>query len=197
MYKLNEQNLQYIKQHYNNVGVVYLLEFNGKFYVGSTRNLKRRISEYSNEARLRRELIKGESKIHRAILKHGIHNFTLTILVRDLVTKEELINAESRAMLKYQPTYNLLKVAYSSLGHKLSPETKQKMSAAKLGIVSNSKGIGRTDVSRELIKINNAKSVKVACFTRDGKLYEHFGSFSDASKVTGISRFRIARNLGK
>lgn len=79
MYELNRENLKYIQEHYHNVGVVYVLEYNGKRYVGSTRNLKRRITEYSNVARLQRELLKGESKIHRAILKHGLANFTLTI----------------------------------------------------------------------------------------------------------------------
>lgn len=113
------------------------------------------------------------------------------------MTKEDLLTAENNAMLEFNPEYNLLKVAYSSLGHKLSPATKLKMSEAKLGLPSARKGSTHTEMARLSIKSNNAKSVKVACFDKNGNLYNYFDSISDAAADTGISRFRIARNLGR
>ena len=53
---------------------------NGKSYVGSSANLRRRIQEYLNHKRSLRELARGESMVYKALLKYGYINFTLEIL---------------------------------------------------------------------------------------------------------------------
>ena len=44
---------------------------NGKTYVGSSSDLRRRFMEYINPDRLKRELNRGESIIYKALIKYG------------------------------------------------------------------------------------------------------------------------------
>ena len=65
----------------NKVGVYQLVNLiNGKTYVGSSVNLKRRLIEYLNPLYINRNLAKGNSKILNALLKYGFINFGIRIL---------------------------------------------------------------------------------------------------------------------
>jgi hypothetical protein len=78
--------------------------------------------------------------IARALLKYGYSNFKLEIL--EYCSPEDVIKREEYYLKIFEPYYNILKIAGSSLGYTHSQETKDKMSAAKKG--ENHPCLGRT-----------------------------------------------------
>lgn len=78
-------------------------KLNGKKYVGSSVNLKRRLLEYYNVNRLLNE---SSMPINVALLKYGYHNFSLTIL--EICDVDNLMSREKYFFEKYSPKYNIL-----------------------------------------------------------------------------------------
>lgn len=76
---------------------------NGKKYVGSSVNLRRRLLEYYNVNRLLNE---NSMPINVALLKYGYHNFSLTIL--ETCDVENLMSREKHFFDVYSPEYNIL-----------------------------------------------------------------------------------------
>jgi group I intron endonuclease len=76
---------------------------NGKKYVGSSVNLRRRLLEYYNVNRLLNE---KSMPINVALLKYGYHNFSLTIL--EICDVNNLMSREKHFFGKYNPEYNIL-----------------------------------------------------------------------------------------
>jgi hypothetical protein len=110
-----EQKQRLFKDNKTKSGVYcWTNKMNGKKYIGSSINLRRRIYDYYSL----KKLIKSNVIISRALLKYSFENFQLEILEYcepDLCTKREqyyfnLMN----------PTYNILKIAYSLKGFKHS-----------------------------------------------------------------------------
>nr|YP_010727756.1 homing endonuclease [Leptographium wingfieldii]WDZ67393.1 homing endonuclease [Leptographium wingfieldii] len=77
---------------------------NGKKYVGSSVDLKRRLLEYYNVNRLLNET---SMPICTALLKYGYKNFSLTIL--EFCDIENLMSKEKHFFDVYSPEYNILK----------------------------------------------------------------------------------------
>ena len=100
----------------------------GKSYIGSSMDFKRFNTYYSEDA-MRKELSKGRSYIYSALLKDGIHNFSLDIL--EYCEIKVLIEREQYYFDLLKPEYNILKVAKSRLGCKHSEATKAKMSVSQ------------------------------------------------------------------
>jgi hypothetical protein len=65
-------------------------KINGKIYIGSSQNISKRFSQYSNPNYLERNT---SMPICRALLKHGYENFDFSIIeyceVQDLMDREE------------------------------------------------------------------------------------------------------------
>src|SRR6266566_7481515 len=65
-------------------------KINGKIYIGSSQNIRRRVSQYSNPNQLERTT---SMPICRALLKHGYSNFSLGILEycqpSDVISREQ------------------------------------------------------------------------------------------------------------
>jgi hypothetical protein len=104
--------------------------YNGKFYIGSSYNLRTRIQSYFNENVLNRQ--KKKSIISLALLKYGYHSFDLAIL--EYCKKEYLITREQYYINIFKPEYNILKDARSRLGVSHTAETKAKIKAGNIGI---------------------------------------------------------------
>ena len=121
---------------------------NGKSYVGSSSDLRRRFLEYLNSKRLKRELDRGESIIYKALLKYGYLSFEFYILdivkldplLTDKQQNDVLKSLEQKYIDEIKPDYNILTFAGSNRGHILSFETRSKMSIAKKGLPSHRKG---------------------------------------------------------
>ena len=77
---------------------------NGKKYVGSSVDLRRRLLEYYNVNRMLNE---KSMPINVALLKYGYTNFSLTIL--EICDKDSLMSREKHFFEVYSPEYNILK----------------------------------------------------------------------------------------
>lgn len=112
---------------------IYLLHnlVNGKQYVGSTIDFKRRLYSYYSPSKL----IDGRY-ISNSILKYG-HNY-FAVLILELVesndhTKTNLLNREQYYIDLLKPILNLNPIAGSSLGFKHSDETKALLTSLRTG----------------------------------------------------------------
>lgn len=101
---------------------------NGKTYIGSSINLGPRLQQYYGKSL---ENNQKTSLIYRAILKHGHKNFILEIL--EYCGKNDNIEREQYYLNLLKPSYNILEVAGSPLGRKLSLEVRIQMAKSKLG----------------------------------------------------------------
>jgi group I intron endonuclease len=107
---------------------------NGKFYIGSAKNLRNRWKRH------RWELNKGQhhsSHLQRAWNKHGKENFTFIVL-EEVAREEDLIPAEQKWLDQTRSYdreigYNTNPTAGSWLGTKHTDEAKKRMSAARKG----------------------------------------------------------------
>lgn len=106
---------------------------NGKTYIGSSVNLKRRLNCHQVLLSTNRH---PNQKLQRSWNKHGSENFVIEVLEYLQPTKEILLAREQHwiELLDVVATgYNILPTAGSSLGTKLSEETRAKMRAAAVG----------------------------------------------------------------
>lgn len=71
-------------------------------------------------------MLKQTSIIYRALLKYGYKNFRLDILEYCL-SKDEIINKEQYYIYKLKPSYNICKIAGSSLGRLASKVTRSRL----------------------------------------------------------------------
>ena len=83
-------------------------KLNGKKYVGSSVNLRRRLLEYYNVNRLMNE---KSMPIYSSLLKHGYHEFSLTIL--EFCDINSLVSREKHFFDVHTPEYNILKTSCS------------------------------------------------------------------------------------
>ena len=110
-------------------GVIYLLTSpSGKQYVGQSWNYEKRMWQYrSGKGR-------GQTVLHRAVIKHGWDNFTSEILERGIETQEALDAAEDAFIMSLNTMsphgYNLKR---GGMGGKHNVESITKMSAMKRG----------------------------------------------------------------
>lgn len=199
---IDTQKLQILNDLKNKAGIYQLTnKTNGKSYIGSSIDLRVRFYSYFNFSHISR-LDKGNSLIHKALLKYGYSNFSLTILEfvdlngltpRSKVFRQILLEREQHYLDSKKPEYNILEVAGSSLGFKLSEETRLKMSVSKKGLPSHRKGEKHTESSKSVMKLNNGMNKPIYMFSKDKVLLKKFYSISNAAESTGIYRTRISR----
>ena len=90
---------------------------NGKFYIGSAVDLKKRWGRHVSNLNLN---INKSKKLQAAWNKYGQARFVFTVV--EYCKKEILIEREQHYIDTLNPEYNILQVAGSSLGFKQSPE---------------------------------------------------------------------------
>lgn len=101
---------------------------NGKFYIGSDDVLYNRLSDYYQDWYY---LSRVSTYIVRALLKHGMNNFSLIIL--EYTTSEDLIRCEQKWIDLLRPEYNLAPQAGNSKGYVHIVESKEKIRSMVLG----------------------------------------------------------------
>jgi hypothetical protein len=128
---------------------------NGRRYVGSSNNLRKRFWQYYNINYL------ADNKnmiICRALLKYGYSNFSLTIL--EYCNVEDLIDREKYNISLLNPEYNVCKEPgkpNNTLGFKHLSETKTRISASRLNNPQlNCKRIEVTDLQTGIHTIYNS-----------------------------------------
>lgn len=104
---------------------------NGKIYVGSSKDIKRRLTSYYNMSYLVKE---SSMYINRALLKEGYSAFSVVIL--EYCSIENLTQREQYYIDTLQPDYNICATAGSTLGKLHLEKTKEKISEKKKGTYS-------------------------------------------------------------
>lgn len=120
------QKAEILKENEGKSGIyLFTNKVNGKNYVGSATNLRRRLMQYFNPKHLDRT---NFMYIARAILKHGMCNFSLAIL--EYCDPSLCTVRESFYISSLNPEYNILSKGGSLLGYKHTLETREKMSGS-------------------------------------------------------------------
>jgi hypothetical protein len=121
------QKADILKENEGKSGLyLFTNKVNGKKYVGSAANLRIRLMQYFNPKYLDR---KNYMYISRAILKHGVCNFSLAIL--EYCDPSLCTVRESFYISSLKPEYNILSIGGSSLGYNHTLETREKMSRSQ------------------------------------------------------------------
>jgi len=121
-------------------------------YIGQSIDISNRFKNYFNLSYIKS---KDNFIISRALIKYGYLNFSVTIL--EYCDKSELLVREQYYFDKFNPQYNILKIAGSSLNSKHTEETKAKFSKSLKGIYVNEKsalfGRHHTDETKNLMSL--------------------------------------------
>lgn len=89
---------------------MFINKINGKKYIGSSVDLRRRLLSYLNVKYLKRE---DSMIINKALLKHKYNNFEFMIL--EFCNKSQVLNKELFYFKIYNPEYNILKIPGSPI----------------------------------------------------------------------------------
>jgi len=123
------QKLEILTENKGKSGIyLWKHKTNGKFYVGSSQDIARRLRQYYNINHLTKY---SGMYINRALLKDGYSFFSLYIL--EYCDKKDLIQREQYYFDLLNPEYNILEIAGSSLGYKHTKEAIAKISSALKG----------------------------------------------------------------
>lgn len=118
---------------------------NNKFYIGSTNNLYKRFIQHKT---LLEKGIHHSLYLQRAFNKYGTSQFIMEILL--LCKQEYLLYYEQLLIYELEPDYNMNKQATSNRGYKWSEQSRQKASKSQLGN-QNALGHKLSEESKQLI----------------------------------------------
>jgi len=104
---------------------LFINNVNLNIYVGSSITLARRMAAHFHYATT--STSNNNQVLYRAMKKYNLENFSLAILEFCASDLEVCANLEQKWIDYYKPTYNVLKIARSSLGLKHSIDTIQKL----------------------------------------------------------------------
>ena len=130
-------------------------KLNGKIYIGSSKNLAKRFSQYFNISYI--STVKNKLTISRALIKYGYFNFSIEIL--EYCDPSMLLNREQHYIDELKPTYNIAKIAGSTLGVNKSEDAKNNISKALKGVYVGEKSslYGRTASGETKLLMREAK----------------------------------------
>jgi group I intron endonuclease len=197
-YNAGEDKLIIYTENKGKAGVYkWTNKMNNNSYVGSSKNLRRRLSDYYSFSRLKTVLKRGRSLISDAILKYDISNFSLDIL--EYCEPNMLTIKEQYYIDLFNPKYNLCKKANSPLGVKRNTLFSINLSKAKRG-----KKIYKTKINEnKVIKFVNVNTktkiflrnigISVKVFDPSNNLIKEFSSMSDAAKFFNVHPSTISR----
>ena len=135
-------NKSIIEDNKNKSGIYkWTNKLTNDIYIGQSLDLSKRFIRYFNLSYLKN---RDTLVISRALIKYGYSNFSLEIL--EYCDIANLTEREQYYFYKLNPKYNTLKMAGSSSGHKLTEETKTKISQCLKGVYVQEKSAlyGRT-----------------------------------------------------
>ncbi|KEP45605.1 GIY-YIG endonuclease (mitochondrion) [Rhizoctonia solani 123E] len=167
---------------------VYLwyLESSGKYYVGSSVDLRYRFYDYFSESYFYKS---GSSAIiANAIAKYGLDAFQFLIL--EFTEKSETLSREQFFIDTLEPEYNILKKAGSTLGFKPTGETKDKLSRAAMGRIHSLETRAKISESQK----NNKNNPGLALSVKDleTNITIEYSNFTQAASELGFSRTTIS-----
>lgn len=172
-----------LSDNLNCAGVYKLIFPNGKYYIGSTSNFKKRVSAfraefkrgYSHNKKLAAELSMNES-VSFCVVEH-IDDFSMLKHKEDYYLK--LCSNDSHML-------NRSKNAFSNKGVIWTKEEKKLMSA-------NSSRKGRPRIHFNKKEKTGAKKIKVNAYNISGILIGSYDSIKDAAISLGVNRGAVSK----
>lgn len=144
-----------------------------KSYVGSSVNLGRRFRSYFNCSFIT-HITRNNMVINKALIKYGYSKFKLEIL--EYCDPKVNSKREQYYMDYLKPEYNVLKVAYSSLGYKHSEEALVK-------------------IKKNLTNLNSNKVIKVKVTNLQTNISHVYPSITDTAKKLNTSKSTITKYI--
>lgn len=161
------------------IGVYKITNPNGAVYIGSTRNLQKRIRHYTSFS------CKGQRKIYESMVKFGPKNHSFEI-IQELpfdISKTDLLNQESAYIgIYFSSGLEMMNIDFSNDANtKVSKETKNKISVSLKGFkrseetkrkISAASSLRRhTDASKLILsqKLTGNKNAAGIVFTQERK----------------------------
>lgn len=144
-------------ENYSKSGIyLWYNNINGKYYIGSSINLRHRLYYYFSPVYLK----KNKFLIQRALMYHTHDNFSLYIL--EYCDIKELILREQYYIDLLTPPYNINPTAYSRLGSKHSEDSKELMRINNLGDKNPMFGKSHSDEYKVILKERMTKNNPMA-----------------------------------
>lgn len=182
IYENADTQKSYILEENMDRSGVYLWKnlINGKMYVGSSVNLRRRLLQYYNAEYLERN---DSMRICRALLKYGYSNFSLTIL--EYCDPKDCLVREKYYIDLIKPEYNLSQNPHSpQLGLKHTIEARAKMSEKSLGV-------SKSEAHRLKLSLADPKSEAIIVTDLTTNTTTGYNSMSAAAKALGIGKASV------
>jgi hypothetical protein len=175
----------------NKSGVyLWLHKSNGKFYIGSSVDLRVRFYDYFSKSYFANS---GNTIIANAISKYGLNSFEYLVL--EVTETDNVLIREQFFLDTLKPEYNILNVAGSSKGFKHTAETICKLSAA---------AVGRYHLEDTKFKIsesqkNNHNNPGLSLTVKDlsSGIITEYSNFTEASKELCFSRTTLSMGFKK
>ena len=118
-----------------------------RYYIGSAVNINNRWKHHISELKLNKH---GNKKLQNHVNKYGINDLQFHIV--ENCDKEKLIQYEQIFIDKWNPYFNICKIAGSALGIKRSIETCKKISEKAMG---HQRNVGRKSPPHVIEKLAN------------------------------------------
>lgn len=185
------------KSDLTNVWGIYkiLNTINGKFYIGSTTNLRKRLYEHYRELSLG---IHTNKHLQAAWTKYGQGGFKFQILKTidsDNFTNEDLRQLETDYIQQtqcYKDTigYNIIAGGIGTLNIPCSEEKKKKISETNKGKKAWNKGIPMSEEQKDLLKQSKRKSKGKAIdiYTLEGEFLETLNSIAEV-----VEKYKVVK----
>lgn len=170
-------------------------KIDGKFYLGSAKNLTRR------KARHLKLLRRGQHHsryLQNAWNKYGEENFEFVVLQK--VEPEKVYEFENQLIQSLKPAYNMMMCVFSHIGIKRSKETCKKISEALTGkslSEEHKEKVRQANLGKKQSKTTVEKRMKniyqpISAYHKDtGEFFREFESATHAAEELGISRMCI------
>ena len=162
---------------------------NGNRYIGSSIDLSSRFLKYFNKNALE----KNNMLISLALIKYKIENFSLDIL--EYCSKNDTIKREQYYLGVYNPVYNILKTAGSSLGYAHTESTLSKLRSRVVSKTTINKLRERIQTEHKKAKINNAIGIPVKVINVIEEEITLYFSKKQAGACLGVSDSTIGRYI--
>lgn len=187
------QKEEILKENKGKAGVYLFTNLkSGKKYIGSAKNLRTRFMQYFNSNYLERN---NYMYIYRAILKHGMSNFSLAVV--EYCEPEQCLEREDFYLSSLEPEYNILLKAGSSLGYKHSLETRERMSVSHKAFDrtgKNNPSFGVTvseEIRAKLFASQKNKCQRIEVLDLDTNETTSYDSVRAAGRALDIKQSRI------
>ena len=185
------------------IGIYKLTSPSNKVYIGQSLNIKNRLSKYKNDWCF------AQPAIHNAIQKYGWDNFKIDVLwsSEDNTNAKFILNELEQDFIALynciSPNgYNLrnggdskgvadetrLKLSIASTGHKLTDESKAKMSDKATGRV-----YVVSDETKAKLKLTVNGKISIIQLDRDDNFIKEWDSAAEVERVLNINRNTISK----